>query len=259
MRSELMQELETYAVQTGQTKSPARLGMIPAFATAAGAALAMTTSADAGIIYSGIQNVSLETSAHHSKTQGLDIKNPGGATASLNLLVRQGAPPAHFLELGGVAGKASVLETGHLLKRFNSGSRISGAQGGGGFINSRPIAAKPSRGQFAPGVTGFAGFVLNGNEDGWIKLKWEFVSGKVELTVISWAYNNTPGGTINAGQTGGSVQTGSVPEPSSLSLALLAAGAAGVLALRKRTRTVAPEDQGPDKSAEASACPAEPS
>jgi MYXO-CTERM domain-containing protein len=73
---------------------------------------------------------------------------------------------------------------------------------------------------------------------GWIAV--DFTStGLVQLQ--SWAYNSLPGQSINTGQTSNeSVAPGSAPEPSSAAMALLAAGAAGVLAWRKRRNQEAP-------------------
>jgi len=62
---------------------------------------------------------------------------------------------------------------------------------------------------------------------GWIRLRWDPDSLGLPLTLkaLDWAYNtnlNRP------------IHVGSVPEPGTLSLTLLAAGAVGVLAWRKR-------------------------
>ena len=104
----------------------------------------------------------------------------------------------------------------------------------GGGLRHRPGSNKHKNtvGLFARSATGFAGFQFDDGEVGWIRLKWQDVNSDGypdQLTAIDWAYNSTPGESILAGQT-------AVPEPGSLSLALLAAGSAGVLALRKRRR-----------------------
>jgi hypothetical protein len=53
------------------------------------------------------------------------------------------------------------------------------------------------------------------------------------LTVHEWAYNDTPGGQISAGQT-----AAAVPEVGAAALVgLVASGAAGAAALRKRGKT----------------------
>ena len=53
----------------------------------------------------------------------------------------------------------------------------------------------------------------------------------VAITVEAYAYNQTPGGSIDAGE------TAALPEPGMMALTLLAAGAAGLVAIRRaRTR-----------------------
>ena len=100
-------------------------------------------------------------------------------------------------------------------------------------------------GNFPLGVTGIAGVKLANGDYGWIRLRLDDLGlnqpfstllggnslgdGKNypdKITVIDWAYDNS-GATIHAGATGQAV-----PEPSSL--ALLAAGAMGISAFRRR-------------------------
>ena len=112
-----------------------------------------------------------------------------------------------------------------------------------GTDRSQPRAAVSQTSGKANGsrsATGFAAFrVAAGTLSGqpafdycWIRLVWTD-PGKpgfpTKLTAIDWACNMTPNQPIEAGAT-----SASVPEPSSLTLALLATGAAGVLAWRRR-------------------------
>jgi LPXTG-motif cell wall-anchored protein len=62
-----------------------------------------------------------------------------------------------------------------------------------------------------------------------------------QLEVISWAYNDVAGAPIEAGQT---TEVGATPEPSTAALGLLALGAAGILALRKRRNQLTQVTQG---------------
>jgi hypothetical protein len=85
-------------------------------------------------------------------------------------------------------------------------------------------------GPFGPGtVSGFIGFKNPVNNTlGWIQVKVfdrNSDSYPDQAEVIAWAYNNTPGGPIRAGE---------APEPSSFSLALLALGASGLTTWRRR-------------------------
>ncbi len=95
-------------------------------------------------------------------------------------------------------------------------------------------------GNFNKGQTGFAGFRFRAGSlsgmplyhYGWIRLQWDdFLLAYQNFpqfeTVIDWAYNSTSNAPIHIGD------TGAVPEPSTLVLALLAAGSAGVQAWRR--------------------------
>ena len=91
-------------------------------------------------------------------------------------------------------------------------------------------------------MTGFAGFrfaagTVGGEtayDYGWIRLKWtdsiitRYMGFPQFLTVIDWAYNDT----LNA-----PIHVGDVPEPSTLLLALMAAGVSGVQAWRRHGQT----------------------
>jgi hypothetical protein len=83
----------------------------------------------------------------------------------------------------------------------------------------------------AAAVTGYVGFQTNGanHDKGWIEvIVGPSVSSRagVAIEVVAYAYNSG-GGPINAGQ------TSSVPEPGTMALALMAAGAAGVASIRR--------------------------
>jgi hypothetical protein len=162
-------------------------------------------------------------------------------------------------------------------KNFALGARISGVKGlnGGGVLFSQflgiprechgepgggggitcttgPITNK-ARGRFGPG-TGFLGVEFSGKtsrgragsrEYGWVRLR---VSGQSSspfgsrvffprsATIVDWAYNTD--GAILAGQTSGATPP-AVPEPRTMPIMLLAAGAAGVLEWKRRRKLAA--------------------
>jgi hypothetical protein len=93
-----------------------------------------------------------------------------------------------------------------------------------------------TRGQWLPNDLGFAGIrvtTAGGPHLGWIRIRLEDTNSDGftnRLTVVDYAYNDVAGASIQAGDTG----SAPVPEPSSKAMALLAAGAIGVLAWRKR-------------------------
>lgn len=97
------------------------------------------------------------------------------------------------------------------------------------YTNGTPLG--PLSGQWASGGTGFLGFRFtdaNGQTDfGWMRISFDptnFTNQLNAAVVIDWAYNNA-GGPIAAGQ---------IPEPSSIALALLGAGAIGLALWRQR-------------------------
>ena len=78
------------------------------------------------------------------------------------------------------------------------------------------------------GYIGFRFVDKNGQTDyGWFKVSFDpvaFLNDDQSTTILGWAYNNS----------GGTILTGQIPEPSSVALALLGAGAAGLGFWRKK-------------------------
>ena len=75
------------------------------------------------------------------------------------------------------------------------------------------------------GATGYVGLEINGGSGsnyGWAQISYVDNFGSSTLTLIDFAYETT---------TGVGIETGAIPEPTNL--ALLVAGAAGLLALRR--------------------------
>jgi hypothetical protein len=180
---------------------------------------------------------------------------------------------------GGTGGrKGGLFTTGKgSVKNFAFGAPISGIQGlrGGGVLFSESVAinrncsngfalcnsttgvTKKTRGQFTPNFTGILGVEFNritsrgkafAREYGWVRLRVSGGSDGVPfgtgvnipnaVTVIDWAYNTD--GTILAGElAGGTEGPPFVPEPSTMPVMLLAAGAAGVLEWKRRRKLAA--------------------
>jgi hypothetical protein len=228
-----------------------RAGNWPVYAAATGSALAMATGASASILYSGAQNVSVTAPLNGNAIQPLGLDGSGHV---LNLKAGAG----HSITTSGFSsrfGAVSVQAVNQvqifvgsntqLVKNFLSGQMISSFAGGlkanaeivnKGFLNDMGLS---TFGGFQAGVPGFAGLAIQlgtGTEYGWIRL--EFVAGASglpkTLTAIDWAIQQTPGIAIAAGQT---TDVAGTPEPGTMALALLASGAAGIMAWKRCRKT----------------------
>ena len=264
---ELERQFDAYGVSAQANSAPGwkkQLMSWSVYAAAAGSALAFATAADADIFYSGpLKNagISLITSGGRVKTSvtgpipklgslalGLHfdsiVSTRGNRTRSGSAFLR--APNG---------GNFLIARTRNLVSRLGTSYRL-GVSFAGGFrrsallyrrversgVNStgRPFRNTATLGFWPRGVTAFAGFRLFvGNvsgvpqyDFGWVRLRWDSaihpnVQGfPTQLTAIDWALNTTPNQPIHVPDP--------LPEPNSLSLALLAVGAAGVLAWRRR-------------------------
>jgi hypothetical protein len=262
----LNQQLEGYeiSVQANRGQWKDRLGCWPAYAAAVSSGLALTTAADAGIIYSGPQNVSVTVNngpGTHSSSSNKPIKMnlAGPANFKISLSFNRSS----YLGVVSSLGQAGLSRVGPLkqgnqfisnasgqLKRLAPGSIISSGKKFDTDFFDRIIqkgatngASTTSRGTWPKSAKGFAGvkFQTGGQTHfGWIRLEWQDTNNVPinfpnKLTAIDWAYNDVAGAPIFAGE--GLPQA--VPEPSTMALALLAAGSAGVLAWRRRRQEAA--------------------
>ncbi len=244
-------------------------GRLAAFAAAAGAGLAMTGAADASIVYTAVNTVlsnSQPDSAGAAAGSDLQFKNidfngDGNVDfqASLFWYKQSTASSAHTTAQ---ADLKQIRQDGGLVL---NGSTNLAALTFGSAVNptatfnrwfalrdklvfrSSSSSGTSYRGTWAKGVPAFAGvsFKLGGNSYlGWIRLSWNDLLGTGgtpgadgfpdQLTLVDYAWNDTPGGAINAGD---GIPTEQVPVPAPL--ALLAIGAAGIAATRRRRAPVA--------------------
>jgi hypothetical protein len=191
-----------------------------------------------------------------------------------------GMYPGHFTgrgtaRFGNSNGKRSggIFTTGGSARNFPSGARIAGTHGlrksaplFSSFVNGKgcgilspsfPSCASQTSGRhdhfigkattFGATRRGILGIEFNAKtshgkpgpqEDGWIRVIFDGVQSHQvflpnSITVVDWAYNTD--GSILAGQT-----SSPVPEPSTAPIMLLAGGAAGVLAWKRRRKEQAP-------------------
>ncbi len=270
---DLKRQLEAYAAATKVPahNSGSRWRKWSIYAAASGAALAGASAASADIIYSGIQNISFAAYGGIGRVSATRPISLNGNELFFQLQ-RYDNPlnghgfPGHFTGTmnAGFRNSGAVFTTGGAgsAKNFAPGELISGAHKAGnallasGFLNgvgcgplSAPVCTPGmtavttgARGHlFFGGILGveFNGRTSLGNptppEYGWVRVAvadgpTRDVAGiPVTLTIIDWAYNTN--GPILAGQT-----AAAVPEPATLPMMLLAAGAAGVLAWKRRRK-----------------------
>jgi hypothetical protein len=156
------------------------------------------------------------------------ISGTGGFGHYTNFSV-EGIVPLKIFEAGSY---------GQYAKNFVAGSQISSAAGvlaASGARIAKAIFAASSFGSFNPGAPGYVGFALDegagGIHYGWLKLEFSFdpQTTRGVLEALAFGIETTAGTTIAAGD--GGTPT---PEPGTMALGILAAGAAGVLALRRR-------------------------
>jgi len=214
-----------------------------AYSAAAGAALAVAVPIQASIIHTNIPDVVLP----QGYQWGLDLNTSGSPEFMIQCLGTAGTTVGYdvcrFVSTDGYGAPANgsgavIGYTGGFYRyvaQLNTGAPISGGQniqtsGAGPRLASNWYGV--SYGLWTGGVSEkFAGLRFNivpipsitNTHYGWVKLSVHPLLSNI--TVHSYAYETTPDTLINAG---------SIPEAGSL--ALLAAGAAGVLAMRKRRK-----------------------
>jgi hypothetical protein len=259
--SRLEQDLEAYSVTSKSSAAACwrdRFGSWTIYAAATASALAGSTSASAGIIYSGLLNDSVSLVPNESGVRTQINIHAGPVDAAIRIY-----HSANSRGLGGFAdigfgyvgqGAVSNVNASHpnFLKRFASGANISGGLGEfhRGIDHDKLIQRAPGGTQdfgFWPlkSNTGFVGvrFVTAGNtrsgsgggfDYGWLRLSFQTFDGVPdEITLIDYAYNDVANASIQAGQ-----ETSATPEPASAAMMLLATGAAGLLAMRRRRKGV---------------------
>ena len=213
---------------------------LTAYSVAAGAALALASPADASIIHSGPQNIPVDVA---NPNQYLDID---GMTFNQNSSAVPGADVtfnhsiSSYYAANVIQGPAIFLQWSwpvlgnNWAKRFAPSDQIQLSTPGYWANNAVLHSATNYYGVplFGAGLfDGYKGYIgikfdIGGNDHlGWIE--YEGQSNWTAGTILGWAYEDTPGTPINAGQ---------VPIPGTFGLGLLALGAAGVARLRQRKK-----------------------
>ncbi len=126
-------------------------------------------------------------------------------------------------------------QTGRMMMSFNSSTSSIGGQYNYGLMNANVVgAAYNGRFNQAPGSLNYFGFSFTEGGDtfyGWAAILFDLEGEDRRLEIVEWAYEDTPDTAIAVGATG-------VPVPAH-GLAMLAAGAGSVLAMRRKRRDLA--------------------
>lgn len=237
-------ELDNYIQNSQQKNQTTKTNLsnsrkIISYTAAASSAFVFSASADAAIIYSGTQNITSDGV--------VDVNADGTNDFGFTVSSFNGSSSYGYANLNPLAGAQFIKTNAFDVKKLSSGSTISAGAGvfqdiegtfrytvidsSGSFFEEGPWA-----GTVAPDTTsGFAGIKIDDNGTdifGWLRFSIEnratdgFPS---KVTLIDWAYEDT-GASIRAGQT-----ISEVPLPGSLGL--LAMGASGLAALRRRRKS----------------------
>ena len=195
------------------------------------ATLLSPAPANAEIVYSGLQNIDVPTTNIFGGIY-LDLSKPGfsfipttsgsGPAEGLNTVLPgwdvnfyKGTTSLRWWYNSGVT---AVYNAAHHVAPLGAGVMVDASSSLGTYQTMTP--------EFA-GTTAFMGIEFpdasNHEVFGWIRITGGATTG-IPGTIVDWAYDNT----------GAGILTGEVPEPSSLALGCLAAGAAGLAAWRRR-------------------------
>jgi hypothetical protein len=218
-----------------QSLGERRLRQGAAYASAAGAALAGASAAEADIVWSGLVNHTVSINGNSPSTAQL-----------INFDIAPGIQL--FASLSRYAYYSSFVS--QFARIYRAGSSLGFA--GGDFSPVAYDADDPFNGPFNAGNVNiahpnggfnvangevFVGFQLNldGLQKGWLRMSWGDLTGDNRpdtITVHEWAYAGN-GEAILAGDRG----LAAVPEAGAAALVgLVASGAVGVVALKKRRK-----------------------
>ena len=220
-----------------------------AYALASGAALAASTNADAQIVYAAVDkaiagggnssNLTFNVNGHGVFAVQTHQHGIGGSSFGTALI--GGRAGIKFYGSHGFGlnyQKGAVIGKGSLNLGSAVGLRSVQRAGGGSWTTHGNFGSINGQHARAVAVSGYVGFRTSSGDKGWIKIRVG-PSGNsnagVAITIAAYAYNSAPGEGIDAGD------TGAVPEPGTMALVLMAAGAAGLTSIRRARASVASE------------------
>jgi len=194
-----------------------------AYTLAAGAAASVAVQdADAAVVYSGLQNISVT----QFNSQNLNLDGDAFADIKLKNYVFGGGN-YQGATVNFAPGKLVGFTAGNnYVTALTAGQSIDGSTLGPSFFGSLAYGASNPNAQFNNATDAYIGlsFPAGGNTYyGWVRVDVNNAAGT--FVIKDWAYENVPDAGILAG-------AGQVPEPATLGL--LACGAAGIAAMRRQ-------------------------
>ncbi len=264
----LDERLGHYRRTTGRAQSSRPGGQVTRYAAATASALALAGSAEAAVIYSGVQNITIQNNPGGAPTYDralIDLDGAFGDDVELGVSwyqysrVSGGQYGTYFFYTNLANARAQALPNGAGIlqnstfqaRRLSFGQTISA---GGAFFAGAALRLNYYSeyhtpvfpGSWPGSGSGFLGVQIQRDGEthyGWIRLELEDLSSAKDgpegvsdrITVVDWAYQSTADAPIQAGQT--------VPEPSTGALTLLATGAAGALTWRRRRSSQTGHDE----------------
>jgi hypothetical protein len=228
------------ALRSSASRWKKHLASWKTYALAGGASLAAGTNADAQIVHTEVNQTISNNSSFKFSIAGREVTAKVSLAATTygfqihGLAKLQGAGISFGRDYGNAKNYAAGAPMGVSANTLAHAENVRSATqniGSGWFRSFGQFGAIGTNSKRAGTVEGFNGFQLaSANHDlGWLRVEVGPASSTtagMTLTIIDYAYNSS-GGPINAGQ------TSSVPEPGTMALALLAAGAAGVASIRR--------------------------
>lgn len=221
LKKALLMTLHNSSSAASNSDSSATLAKRAAYSVAAGAAAMTAASAEAEVRYSGVQDISI------AQFSAQDLNLDGDAYT--DILLKNYVFGANYqgATVNFYPGKVVGFNTGiNYATALSFGDTIdAGATAGGPFAVSLAYPNNPNS-EFDNATGAYIGleFPINATSHfGWVRVTIDNAAGT--FVINDWAYNDTPGEGLFAGQ---------VPEPGTLGL--LAAGAAGLAAVRRRRK-----------------------
>ena len=207
-----------------ETRVPASIDAVrtlrASYALAAGAAAATAASADAGIVYSGAQDLAI------SQFSALNLNLDGDAYG--DVLLKNYVFGGNYMgaTVNFAPGKLVSFNAGlNYVSALSAGFSIDASSVGPSFFGSMAYGAANQNAQFNNASNAYLGLSFASGANlyyGWVRVSVNQAAGT--FIVHDWAYENS----------GAGIAAGAVPAPGALGL--FAAGASGLGFLRGRKR-----------------------